>query len=70
MPNSSNNSPPQVWLGAAAVEARYGKGRSTIDRWLRDRSLNFPRPRYIRTKRVWHVDELDAFDLRLLEQLS
>jgi predicted DNA-binding transcriptional regulator AlpA len=68
MPNSTNNSPRRVWFGAAAVEARYDKTRSTIDRWLRDPAMNFPRPRYFRGKRAWHVTELDAFDQRLLEQ--
>ena len=65
--NSNKNSPQQVWLSAAAVERRYGKARSTLDRWLRDPAMNFPRPRYFRKKRAWHVAELDAFDQQKLE---
>jgi hypothetical protein len=60
--------PWRAWLGAGSVEARYDKTKSTLDRWLRDPALNFPRPRYVRGKRIWHVDELDEFDRGLLEQ--
>jgi predicted DNA-binding transcriptional regulator AlpA len=66
MPDNRNE--PQVWLAAAEVMARYRKGRSTLDRWISDPALNFPKPRYVRTKRLWHASELDAFDQRLLEQ--
>ena len=62
--------PPRVWLDIHDVEDRYRKGRSTVARWLADPSLAFPRPRYVRGKRIWHIEELDAFDQRLLEQQS
>ena len=61
---------PPVWLDIHDILDRYRKSRSSVDRWVRDRELAFPRPRYVRGKRIWHIDELDAFDQRLLEQQS
>ena len=58
--------PPRVWADIHDVEERYRKRKSTIDRWLNDRTLGFPRPRLVRGKRIWHTAELDAFDEQLL----
>jgi hypothetical protein len=57
--------PPSVWADIYDLMQRYRKTRSTVDRWLNDPALNFPRPVLIRGKRLWKISELDAFDERL-----
>ena len=49
------------WIDTASMP-------SSVDRWLRDPTLAFPRPRFVRGKRIWRIEELDAFDQGLLEQ--
>lgn len=60
----------KVWLGRAELERRYDRSRAAIDNWLKDPQLGFPRPRYFRGKRLWHIDELDAFDQRKLAETA
>jgi hypothetical protein len=57
-----------VWYDAPKVKRRYGKSDTTLQRWLDDPTLQFPKPILIRGKRFWQVDELDAFDKRMIEQ--
>ena len=50
-------------LTAPAVRRRYDNvSDMTLWRWLHDQKLLFPRPIYIRRRRYWLADELDAFD--------
>lgn len=45
-------------LPAASVWRRYGKSDRTLDRWLKDESLGFPRPLVIRNRRYFKEAEL------------
>jgi predicted DNA-binding transcriptional regulator AlpA len=49
-------------LPTRAVMARYDVSDRTIDRWVADPTLNFPRPIRINRKRFFFEHELDAFD--------
>jgi hypothetical protein len=49
-------------LPARKVLERYGIVDRTLDRWLADAKLGFPRPAVINKRRYFDVDELDAFD--------
>jgi predicted DNA-binding transcriptional regulator AlpA len=42
--------------------ARYGVSDRSIDRWLADERLNFPRPMRINGRRFWSEADVDAFD--------
>jgi hypothetical protein len=64
----ARGTPPLVWADIHDLEDRYRKTKSSIDRWLRDPELNFPKPRLVRGKRLWAVSDLEAFDDRLREQ--
>jgi hypothetical protein len=46
------------------VAERYGVGVRTIDNWLADDELGFPRPIVINTRKYYLEDELDEFDRR------
>jgi hypothetical protein len=50
--------PPDNMLPAAMVWRRYGKTDRTLDRWLKDESLGFPRPVVIRNRRYFKEAEL------------
>ena len=57
------------WLDAPQLRKRYGnKSNTTIQRWLSDAGLQFPKPVVIREERYWRVDELDKFDARMAAQ--
>lgn len=47
-----------------AVAERYGVGVKTIDNWLADDELGFPKPLVINSRKYYVEDELDEFDRR------
>jgi hypothetical protein len=49
-------------LPARKVLERYDICGKTLDRWLADPKLGFPRPAVINKRRYFDEDELDAFD--------
>lgn len=49
-------------IPAAKVCARYGRTDRTLDRWLKDESLNFPRPVVIRGRRYFKETEIVAWE--------
>jgi predicted DNA-binding transcriptional regulator AlpA len=56
-PDTSSNLIP-----APAAWRRYGKTDRTLDRWLHDPKLNFPRPTFIRGRRYFREAELVAWE--------
>lgn len=57
----------QILLTSRDVETRYGRvSRNTLFRWQRDPKLDFPRPVVIRGRRYWRLEELTAWEDRLL----
>lgn len=53
-----NLQPSDNMLPAAMVWRRYGKTDRTLDRWLKDETLGFPRPVMIRNRRYFKEAEL------------
>lgn len=52
------------------VRKRYGVSPQTLIKWVKDETLNFPKPLSIRRRNFWHPEELDAFDQRQRSILS
>jgi hypothetical protein len=61
-PLSDHNEIQNCRLPAAAVAARYGVVTRTIDRWLEDPKLGFPRPTTVNRRRYWWLGQLSAWD--------
>lgn len=53
-------------MTAKDVCARFG-GVTTMSlyRWLKDETLNFPRPIEIRKRRYWRTEDIAAFQRRM-----
>ena len=51
----------QQLAGIATVEAITDRERSTIRRWYLADPPRFPRPRYIGTRRMWLVSEIETW---------
>jgi hypothetical protein len=49
-------------LPARAVLARYGIVDRTLDRWLGNERLGFPRPLYVNRRRYFFEAELDRWE--------
>jgi hypothetical protein len=50
-------------LRKAEVAARYGNvATRTVDRWLDDEELSFPKPRYFGSTPMWDADELETWE--------
>jgi hypothetical protein len=49
-------------LPARRVCQRYDVCDRTLDRWVANPKLNFPKPMYVNKRRYFDEDELDAFD--------
>jgi predicted DNA-binding transcriptional regulator AlpA len=59
---ASDRSNEDRFLGAPEVEARYGVASMTIWRWLRDPALKFPKPVWVRNRRLWREADLIAWE--------
>jgi hypothetical protein len=53
---------PARKLPTRAVCERYQVVDRTVDRWVADPTLNFPKPMIVNRRRYWDEDELDDFD--------
>lgn len=51
-----------VFLPAGRVRARYNVSDMSLYRWLRDETLNFPKPIYINRYRYWRLADLLAWE--------
>jgi hypothetical protein len=49
-------------LPTRLVAKRYNVTPRTLDRWVKDPGLNFPKPTKINDRNYWFEDALDAFD--------
>lgn len=49
-------------LPARAVWTRFGVVDRTLDRWLADPKLKFPRPIFIKTRRYFFLDEIEDWE--------
>ncbi|WOH55040.1 DNA-binding protein [Bradyrhizobium sp. BWC-3-1] len=52
------STPAEALLPASKVCARYTRSAKTLDRWLKDDTLGFPRPVVIRNRRYFREAEL------------
>lgn len=69
MPSTDNSgfatTPEQEFLPTRKVRVRYGDvSEVTIDRWVSDPSLGFPKPIYIGRMRYWRIKDLETFERR------
>lgn len=48
------------WLGIADLEARGLGERTTI--WRKYKRGEFPAPKYLGTRRVWDIDDIEAWE--------
>jgi hypothetical protein len=53
---------PAKKLPARKVCERYDICDRTLDRWVADPTLNFPKPMIVNRRRYWDQGELDEFD--------
>ena len=49
-------------LPAKKVQQRYDVADRTLDRWLESKTLGFPRPVLINTRRYWRIAELEQWE--------
>jgi len=61
-PAQAPRGPTDVRLPSKAVTARFGISRRTLDRWLRDNVLNFPRPLVINHRLYFALAEIEAWE--------
>ena len=57
------DAPSDKMLPAPVVWDRFGKTSKTLDRWVKDDRLGFPRPIYIRDRRYFREAELIEWEL-------
>jgi hypothetical protein len=55
-------------LPAKVVARRYGVVVRTIDRWLADPNLEFPKPEVVNHRRYWWVNKLRRWDRARIRQ--
>jgi predicted DNA-binding transcriptional regulator AlpA len=51
-----------TYFSSKQLEARFQRSPMTLHRWLADPELNFPEPMYIRGRRYWSVEEIEAWE--------
>lgn len=57
-------------LTSADVRRHYAISDTSLWRWLKDESLNFPRPMVINRRRRWRLGDIIAFDERQRQQAA
>jgi predicted DNA-binding transcriptional regulator AlpA len=57
-----NASEQRTRLPARMVWTRFGVTDRTLDRWLSDADLKFPRPMLIKTRRYFFLDEIEEWE--------
>jgi hypothetical protein len=62
MPNSPTED--GTWLPARKVWGRYHTTDRTLDRWVADPEMGFPRPMVIKKRRYFNEAELTAWERR------
>ena len=59
------------YVGTRQVRARYGdKSERTIDRWINNQELGFPKPTMINGRRFWDEDALVSWERERAAQVS
>jgi hypothetical protein len=61
---STPHQTPGGYLPAKGVQERYGIVDRTLDRWLADTEMDFPRPLVVRGRRYFRETELVAWERR------
>jgi hypothetical protein len=59
---SSGDDGGSCLVPARKVQDRYDIVDRTLDRWLANQALNFPKPVIINRRRYWRVSELVAWE--------
>jgi hypothetical protein len=59
VPAEASNS---KYLPTVKVAERYGRTPRTIEQWLVNQNLDFPRPVYINRFKYWNIDELETWE--------
>jgi hypothetical protein len=57
-------------LPAKAVARRYGVVVRTIDRWLDNPKLGFPKPEVVNNRRYWWLNKLCRWDRARIRQVN
>ena len=59
----STTSTPTTYLSRHEILKRYSIGNTTLHRWRRDKSMNFPAP-FVFSERClrWKIADLEAWD--------
>jgi predicted DNA-binding transcriptional regulator AlpA len=50
------------YLTSGHLKARFDKSAMTLHRWVNDDELGFPKPIYIRGRRYWTVESIEAWE--------
>jgi hypothetical protein len=61
-PGVTGRAPTDQLLPARAVQARYQIVDRTLDRWLANPELGFPRPITVNKRRYFRVSDLEAWE--------
>ena len=51
-----------LYSDAGKTAGRYDKTIRTLDRWLADERLDFPKPIYIGRMRFWRIADLERWE--------
>jgi predicted DNA-binding transcriptional regulator AlpA len=63
-PDPDNLPPRARLLTIRDLISHYRVTDRTVDRWLMDPDLNFPKPFKVRSRRYWYADAIDEFDAK------
>jgi predicted DNA-binding transcriptional regulator AlpA len=60
--NQTSGGSSSSYLPAKAVCKRYGVTSRTLDRWLADSAMEFPRPMVVNNRRYFSEEELTQWE--------
>jgi hypothetical protein len=59
--NATLKAAQSAWITAPALAAELGICARTLDRWLHDAALGFPRPHVVNKRRYFERNAIDAW---------
>lgn len=59
--NSAQHAPQNALISAAELRAMLGISEMSLWRWLRDPTVDFPRPFVVKNRRYWREAEVNQW---------
>ena len=62
--------PAEQWLAIVDVAKMFGRTVQTVQNWMKDEDVQFPKPKFILGRRYFRASDIEKWKLRFSDQLA